>query len=268
MRITDSGRRFCPLGEAEVDQETKKNLWELAQDILKHSFGNLIKTLFSEINKQNDYVEANDVYIYIKLTAFFMSLFRHFSYEKLGEEKKISSSASLNLDLNQIGPSLQVQNIDYIFQKSFMQTMETSAKSRNLFEFIAGIEYLHELLFLVRDMASINNERMKQNAKILERKIFSLDIFKLIHFGFDSFDPNLHPEYHMHALLRFSDIAILSIEKYSKGQSLTINTHKKKRALKKKKEFGGFEEEDGMIGDVMDLVSDEESDWEEVIVTK
>jgi len=149
-----------------------------------------------------------------------------------------------------------------------MQTIEKSTKSWNLFEFIAGIEYLHELLFLVWDMASINNERMKQNAKILEWKIFSLDIFKLIQFGLDSFDPNLHPEYHMHALLRFSDIAILSIEKYSKGQSLTINTHKKKRAPKKKKEFGGFEEEDGMIGDVMELVSDEESDREEVIVTK
>ena len=41
-----------------------------------------------------------------------------------------------------------------------------------------------------------------------------------------------------------------------------------KRARKKKREFGGFEEEDGMIGDVMELVSDEESDREEVPVTK
>lgn len=57
----------------------------------------------------------------------------------------------------------------------------------NLNEFSAVIEYLHELLYIIRDMASCNNEKMKQNAKILERKVFSLDIFKLIKFGLKNF---------------------------------------------------------------------------------
>lgn len=132
-----------------------------------------------------------------------------------------------------------------------------------MFEFIAGIEYLHELLYLIWDMASTNNEKMKQNAKILERKVFSLDIFKLIQFGLLSYDEKIHPSYHLDTLLWFADIAIISIEKFSKGQSLTIQTHKWKW-VKKRREFGGYEEEEGgALGDIMDLVSDEESDWEE-----
>lgn len=50
-------------------------------------------------------------------------------------------------------------------------------------------------------MASTNNDKMKQNAKILERKVFSLDIFKLIQFGLMSFDEKIHPSYHLDTLL-------------------------------------------------------------------
>lgn len=106
MRITDSGWNYIPTAEIDTDFENRKNLKELALDIMKHSFANLVSTLFTEINKNNEYVEVDDVYIYIKLSAFFMCLFRHFSYEKLAEDKKINPNSTLNLHLHQIGPSL------------------------------------------------------------------------------------------------------------------------------------------------------------------
>lgn len=89
MRITDSGHHFMPLPELDTDPASRQNLKELAKDIMEHSFANLISTLFTEMNKQNEYAEVDDYYIYIKLTAFFISLFRHFSYENLARDKKI-----------------------------------------------------------------------------------------------------------------------------------------------------------------------------------
>ena len=82
---------------------------------------------------------------------------------------------------------------------------------------MASIEYFHELLLLIRDMASSVNDQQKQNAKILQAKVFSLDIFKLIKFGLEIFEEKKHPIYFLQTMLRFSDLAIIMIDEYSKG---------------------------------------------------
>lgn len=96
-------------------------------------------------------------------------------------------------------------------------------------EFIASIEYFYEILLLIRDMASSSNDWMKSNATILQKKIFSLDVFRLIKFGIETFNSKIHPQYHIICMLRFSDLAIMMIDEYSKGRTLTIQTHKKMR---------------------------------------
>lgn len=128
---------------------------------------------------------------------------------------------------------------------------------------MASIEYFHELLLLIRDMASSVNDQQKQNAKILQAKVFSLDIFKLIKFGLEIFEEKKHPIYFLQTMLRFSDLAIIMIDEYSKGWTLTIQTHWRKR-VKKAWVDEGMDEE--IIGDAMNLISDEEDEDEEVAV--
>lgn len=130
-------------------------------------------------------------------------------------------------------------------------------------EFLASIEYFYEILVLIRDMASSTNERMKNNATILQKKIFSLDVFKLIKFGIETFDEKIHAQYHIICMLRFADLAIMMIDEYSKGRTLTIQTHRKKWKKIQREEN---EENESMIGDAMELISDEEDDMEEVAV--
>lgn len=132
-------------------------------------------------------------------------------------------------------------------------------------EFVSAIEYFYEILLLIRDMASSTNDRMKSNATILQKKIFSLDVFKLIKFGIETFDSKVHPQYHIICVLRFADLAIMMIDEYSKGRTMTIQTHKKKRRKIEREQLSENEE---MLGDAMQLISDEEDDMEEVAVER
>ena len=67
--------------------------------------------------------------------------------------------------LANIGPSLVIPNIEFIFSKIYKFTI-TTKKSEIIYpEFISGVEYFHQLLHLIKDMASIkDNEKMKKNS--------------------------------------------------------------------------------------------------------
>lgn len=91
MKITDKGDPLfnkSVLNDYSSDAKNKQTLKELARDILEHSYSALIETIFNEIQSKPDIVEKNDVYIYVKLTSFFLSMFRRLAYEKFDEEKK------------------------------------------------------------------------------------------------------------------------------------------------------------------------------------
>ena len=115
-------------------------------------------------------------------------------------------------------------------------------------------------------MASIKgNEKMERNASILQQKVFSLDLFKLLKFGMAKYNQKIHPEYYLILVLRFSDLMLMMLEEYSKGRILTIQTHRKKRVRVRREEY---EKEDEMVHDAIDLLSDEEDEVEERNVEK
>jgi len=60
-----------------------------------------------------------------------------------------------------------IPNIDFIFSKAYMNAIENKKSNIKMHEFIASLEYFHEVLLLIRDMASSSNEKMKNNATIL-----------------------------------------------------------------------------------------------------
>lgn len=125
----------------------------------------MIEVLSNEISMGSNQVEEGDHYIYIRLSAYFMCLFRRFAYEKkLKAQKAKKQNVRLQLNLNLVGPALQIGNIDYVFSQIFRNCITTKKSDIKFSEFIAGIEYFHELLLLIRDMASSKNEKMKKNA--------------------------------------------------------------------------------------------------------
>lgn len=98
MKITEKGDPLfnkSVLNDYSSDLVMKQTLKEFAWDILEHSYASLIETIFNEIQQKPDIIEKNDVYTYIKLTAFFISMFRRLAYEKLDEEKKRTKQAKL-----------------------------------------------------------------------------------------------------------------------------------------------------------------------------
>lgn len=80
-------------------------------------------------------------------------------------------------------------------------------------------------------MGSLHNEKMKKNAAILQQKVFSYDLFKLVKHGIEVFDPNIHPQYYLETMVRFMDLMLMMLEEYSttKGGILTIQTQRKRR---------------------------------------
>lgn len=108
-------------------------------------------------------------------------------------------------------------------------------------------------------MASAKNEKMKKNAQILQQKLFNQDLFKLVKFGLQSYNPQIHQKYNLYTILRFADIMLVMLEEYSKGKILTIQTHKKRRVKKSRQDL---EEDNFGEGDPMELLSEEEEDEE------
>jgi len=60
-----------------------------------------------------------------------------------------------------------IPNIDFIFSKAYSNAIENKKSNIKIHEFIAAMEYFHEVLILIWDMASSTNERMRNNAMIL-----------------------------------------------------------------------------------------------------
>ena len=138
MQMTISGppKRFHGVVENQEKRKLKQDLKEFAKDILENSYKPLIETIYSLL-EQNQDQEMDDPYIYIKITAYFMCLFRQFAYE---EQKK--SGAMVLPHLQRIGPSLGIQNIDWIFKRTIYQIIESRKRNQKFHEYIAGIEYL------------------------------------------------------------------------------------------------------------------------------
>jgi hypothetical protein len=59
-------------------------------------------------------------------------------------------------------------------------------------EFHAGLQNLSQFLYIIRDMASTEDEKNLKNAKILQTNVFSRDIMSVVRHALKMFDPKKH----------------------------------------------------------------------------
>lgn len=227
---------------SEEEEKAKDDLKKMAADLLENSYNSLIDVLLDSFYSQIENAEDDhEKYKYIKISSFFMSFCRLDSQEKFKKAKEDyrnkpvqdrGPAPKLILPVNQVSSSLKLQNIDFIFSKGLFQSLNARKTDRKMDMYLASVEYLLELLYIIRDMEVDENPKMQKNAQILKQKIFTLQICELAKFGLESYEISKFPKYFIQTVVRFTDVLLSILEVYSKGKTIYIQTHKIKHRTK------------------------------------
>lgn len=79
-------------------------------------------------------------------------------------------------------------------------------------------------MYIIRDMASSEDERNKKNATILQQNIFYHDLCKISKVALVLYEQGAHSKQLLHDAIEFTHIMVDMLEEYSKGKVLTIQT--------------------------------------------
>lgn len=232
---------FIKFGEmnfagSEEEEKVKDDLKKMALDLLENSYNSLIDVLLDSFYSQAENAEDDhEKYKYIKITSFFMSFCRLNSQENFKKAKEDyrnkpvqdrGPAPKLILPVNQVSSSLKLQNIDFIFSKGLFQSLNARKADRKMDMYLASVEYLLGLLYIIKDMEVDENPKMQKNAQILKQKIFTLQICELAKFGLEAYEISKFPKYFIQTVLRFTDVLLNVLEVYSKGKTIYVQTHK------------------------------------------
>ena len=102
-------------------------------------------------------------------------------------------------------------------------------------EFHSALQLLIQFLYIIRDMASSNDERNQKNAKILQANIFYNDLCIISQFALKLYDSKKHHISFLNDIIEFTHIMLEMLDEYSKGKVLTIQTQRKRKVKKNKK---------------------------------
>lgn len=168
----------------------------------------------------------------------------------LGESASIAKSKSkqlkvenvpFNIQIDCIGASLQLQNFDFIYQQLYSKQFKITHSSNKQLnqdnkvsdaEFHAALQYLTQLLYIIRDMASSADEKNKKNAKILQTNVFYKDLCVISRMAFKMYNPAQHNKQFLYDVIEFNHLMLEMLDEYSKGKILMIQTQKKRRVKK------------------------------------
>jgi hypothetical protein len=180
-----------------------------------------------------------------------MAMCRIKAHEELKDEKEKrrklppiqrGPEPRVNVQVSQVSNSLKLQNIDYIFSKGFFQMMTERKTERKMDMFLASVEYLLELMYIIQDMENMESEKMNKNAQVLKQKLFTLQICELAKFGIEIYDSNSHSKYFLQTMFRFTHVLFGMLEVYSKGKMLYIKTHKLRHKSKNEDKYDDDED--------------------------
>ncbi|CAI2382058.1 unnamed protein product [Moneuplotes crassus] len=231
-------------------EKMRQDLKELAIDLVEQSFNNFIDTLLEMIySGNNDEVKANEIYMYIKINAFFLCMNRLNSQEKYKEEmqeymKKERGQRGpkpiLKIPVAFVRSAMKTQNIDFIFSQAYFNKMETRQKDRKMDIFLAAMEYFIELFYCVRDMDNSPHEKSQKNARTIKEKLATLQMHEVAKFGLDIYDRDKFQKYFMHTMIRYTNVLLEVMEKFCDNKMVLMKvqrTRKTKTALEGEEEM-------------------------------
>lgn len=135
-------------------------------------------------------------------------------------------------------------------------------------EFHAGLQNLTQLLYIIRDMASSDDEKNKKNARILQTNVFHKDLISVACYAYKMYDARNHSNQFLYDTVEFTHIMLSMLDEFSRGRVLTIYTNKvRTRKVKvNAAQHAGYDEEEGI--DMEGEVEEEEYLEEEKIERK
>ena len=117
----------------------------------------------------------------------------------LFDQKKKKTAIKLNvaavpfqIKIDYIGASLQLQNFDFLYQQLYNKLKIAKDCPITDPEFHSGLQYLIQILYIIRDMASSDDEKNQKNARILQTNVFYRDLCPIACHAFKIFDPKFH----------------------------------------------------------------------------
>ncbi|CDW80133.1 UNKNOWN [Stylonychia lemnae] len=255
------------VNEGALEQSDRKLLQMLRNhltDMLQNSYCPLIEQIFNELAKSGEAVEEFDKFHYFKLQTFMMQICRLQAYEKhkldksikmkeiqqqqAEEDKKnlfnLSKSKQrklpipkvpFNIDISQIGASLQLNNFDYLYSTLYTEIQKKKKLEMKFKDFHSALQLLTQFLYIIRDMATSEDEKNKKNSQILLSNVFHHELVKIAHTGIRLYDEKLHHKQFLHDSIEFTHLMMSMLDEYSKGKVLTIQTQKIKKVKKSKK---------------------------------
>ena len=81
---------------------------------------------------------------------------------------------------------------------------------------------LTQFLYVIRDLASSNDEKNKRNASILLSNVFYHDLMIVAKRSFMFYEDNVHHKQFLHDTIEFTNLMVNMLDEYSKGKVLTI----------------------------------------------
>lgn len=217
-------------------------------DIIDTSFNQFVETMLEleyELNGEFK-IDEHEKIKYIKVMTFITSVCRLNAYKQYIDDKvKLKNaqgsadgvaSAKLNLPISKILNALQPQNIDYVFNIGFMETIKERKSEIRLDICLMSIDYLLEMLYYVRDMENSTSQADVENAEVLKQKLFTLQQLELVSYCLENYKEENQSRYYLHTCIRYLSTLLDHLEKYSTGKILYIRTHRQKAGKSK-----GFE---------------------------
>lgn len=140
------------------------------------------------------------------------------------------------INISCIGASLQLQNLEFLYGQLYQKIKPSKDNQVSDKEFHAAIQLMVQFLYIIRDMASSSDEKNQKNARILQTNIFYNDLCIVSQYALTNFDPKKHNPSVLHDSIEFTHVMLEMLDKYSRGKVLTINTQKKRKIKKAKKQ--------------------------------
>lgn len=126
------------------------------------------------------------------------------------------------IDISTIGTSLQLTNFQFTYSVLYTESHKNKKKDRKLKDFHSALQFMTQLLYVIRDMASSNDEKNKKNAMILQTNIFFHDLCRISKTAFVLYEPAAMNKQFLHDSIEFNSLMMDMLEEYSKGKVLTI----------------------------------------------
>ena len=124
--------------------------------------------------------------------------------------------------------------MDLIYKQLYSKQFNKEPKVSDR-EFHIALKYLTQFLYIIRDMASSDDEKNIRNAKILQTNVFYKDLCIIARIALKLYDGQVHNSQFLHDAVEYTHLMLEMLEEYSKGKILMIGDKKRRRKVKKSK---------------------------------